>query len=143
MCKKKKGKVHFPNSAGWAPNKQFCFSKSPPFRILSPHSKLWFHITCREGNFSIPGIFLRTIQRLGYYKRQFCKVVNVNENIKILKCFESNKKMTKTFKPHSFRTFAKTSLRELHVDRSWVAIHNYSLEHEWENIEYTSTMKST
>ena len=23
---------------------QFCFSKSAPFRILSPHSKLWYHI---------------------------------------------------------------------------------------------------
>ena len=28
----------------WTPNKQFCFSKSAPFRVLSPHSKLWYHI---------------------------------------------------------------------------------------------------
>ena len=36
-------KVNFPTSAGWTPNKQFCFSRSAPFRILSPHSKLWYH----------------------------------------------------------------------------------------------------
>ena len=36
--------VNFPITAGWTPNKQFCFSKSAPFRILSPHSKLWYHI---------------------------------------------------------------------------------------------------
>ena len=41
---KKKKKVYFPNFAGWTPNKQFCFSKSAPFRILSPHSKLRYHI---------------------------------------------------------------------------------------------------
>ena len=35
-------KVNFPNSAGWTPNKQLCFSKSAPFRILSPRSKLWW-----------------------------------------------------------------------------------------------------
>ena len=40
----KKKKVKLPNSPGWTPNKQFCFSKSAPFRILSPHSKLWYHI---------------------------------------------------------------------------------------------------
>ena len=39
-----KKKVHFPNSAGWTPKKQFCFRKSVPFRILSPHSKLWYLI---------------------------------------------------------------------------------------------------
>ena len=26
--------VNFPISAGWTSNKQFCFSKSAPFRIL-------------------------------------------------------------------------------------------------------------
>ena len=41
---RKKKKVYFPNSAGWTPNKQFCFCKSAPFRILSPPSKLWYHI---------------------------------------------------------------------------------------------------
>ena len=40
----KKKKVNFPNSAGWTPNKQFCFFKSAPFRILSPHTKLRYHI---------------------------------------------------------------------------------------------------
>ena len=46
-----KNKVYFPNSAGWTPNKQFCFSKSAPFRILSPHSKLWYHI-CSQAKWS-------------------------------------------------------------------------------------------
>ena len=34
-----KREVNFPITEGWTPNKQFCFSKSAPFRILSPHSK--------------------------------------------------------------------------------------------------------
>ena len=36
--------VYFSNSAEWTPNKQFCFSKSAPFRILSPYNKQWYHI---------------------------------------------------------------------------------------------------
>ena len=36
--------VNFPITAGWTPNKQFCFSKSEPIWILSPHSKPWYHI---------------------------------------------------------------------------------------------------
>ena len=42
--KHKEREVNFAITAGWTPNKQFCFSKSAPFRILSPHSKLWYHI---------------------------------------------------------------------------------------------------
>ena len=44
MQHEREERVHFPITAGWTPNKQFCFSKSAPFRILSPHSKLWYHI---------------------------------------------------------------------------------------------------
>ena len=42
--RKREREVTYPITAGWTPNKQFCFSKSAPFRILSPHSKLWYHI---------------------------------------------------------------------------------------------------
>ena len=31
---REEGEVNFPITAGWTPNKQFCFSKSAPFRIL-------------------------------------------------------------------------------------------------------------
>ena len=44
VLSRRKKKVNFPNYVGWTPNKQFCFSKSAPFQILSPHSKLWYHI---------------------------------------------------------------------------------------------------
>ena len=37
-------KSSLPQFRGWTPNEQFCFSKSALFRILSPHSKLWYHI---------------------------------------------------------------------------------------------------
>ena len=40
-------KRNFPITAGWTPNRQFCVSKSAPSRILSPHSKLWYHI-CKQ-----------------------------------------------------------------------------------------------
>ena len=36
--------ANFPITAGWTPNKQLRFSKSALFRILSPHSKLLYHI---------------------------------------------------------------------------------------------------
>ena len=42
--REKRREVTFPITAGWAPKKQFCFSKWAPFRILTPHSKLWYHI---------------------------------------------------------------------------------------------------
>ena len=45
--REKRREVTFPITAGWAPNKQFCFSKWAPFRILTPHSKLWHHIAAK------------------------------------------------------------------------------------------------
>ena len=37
-------KFYCPNFAVWTPNKQFFFSKLVRFRILSPHSKLWWYV---------------------------------------------------------------------------------------------------
>ena len=41
--------IYFPFTARWTPNKQFCFSKSAPFGILSSHSKPWYHICSQVG----------------------------------------------------------------------------------------------